>query len=527
MAGRRGHVGVGEVGVMTETLAPSPGQLLTARRSDVLWRWREHARARPPLQALPDALLLEHLPQLVEELSGVLHEVQAREDVDEVRPPPGTLLRLAGQHGRQRFWMGVDVGELVHEYELLREVVLDTLQEEGRALLSAELRVLSRCVGAATAEAVRSHAREQEQSLQAAHAQVTSVLADCPVALWQANGRGIILAAEGGALALLGATPEGLVGDSLFRVFAEQPDVLAAVREALAGRARTQDVALRGHTLALHTLPVREASSGEAVGVSGLAVDVTGRKQLEAVLRQEREALAEAVRAREDVLAILGHDLKSPLHTVRMAAELLGRSQLTPSQAGTVRCILSATDRATRLIVDLLDFTQARLGPLPLIPGPTDLHAVARQVVDEVSLAHPGRDIHFLSSGGGEGLWDGPRVAQALTNLLSNALQYGAAGAPVRVVLRWEDGWACLDVHNLGPPIPPDAIPCLFEPYLRGSDAVPTGRNVGLGLFITRQIARAHGGDVEVRSSAAEGTTFTLRLLRTHGGAAPTRPTGG
>ena len=166
------------------------------------------------------------------------------------------------------------------------------------------------------------------------------------------------------------------------------------------------------------------------------------------------------------------------------------------------------------MIRDLLDFTQARLGGhLPIQRRPLDVHAFVGQVLDEVRLAFPERHIDALHEGEGQGEWDPDRLAQVVTNLVSNALSYSPPDAAVRVETRGLDGDVLLSVHNEGAPIAPEVRERLFEPMQRGTQkGGATSRSIGLGLFIVNHIVRAHGGTIEVRSTAEEGTTFTARL---------------
>ncbi|WP_257461516.1 PAS domain S-box protein [Archangium lipolyticum] len=225
----------------------------------------------------------------------------------------------------------------------------------------------------------------------------------------------------------------------------------------------------------------------------------------------------EAIRVREDVVAIVSHDLRTPLNAITLSAtSLLKRGNLDAHTAKATHRIRSAADRAGRMIRDLLDFNQARMRGIPTHRGPLDFHEQVLRVVKEVRLAHPDRHIAFHSSGEGWGEWDGDRLAQVVTNLVGNALQHGPAGSPVRVSTRSEDSSVLLEVHNenVGRAIPPEVLAKLFEPYRRGPEAGAGQGSLGLGLFITRQIVLAHGGSIDVRSTPEEGTTFTVRLPR-------------
>jgi len=228
------------------------------------------------------------------------------------------------------------------------------------------------------------------------------------------------------------------------------------------------------------------------------------------------QELQEAVRVREDVVAIVSHDLRSPLNAITLAATaLLKREEVDERTAKTASRIFSASDRASRMIRDLLDFTQARVGGgIPIHPGPLDFHFHVRRILSEVRMAHPERHIELAADGVGQGEWDADRLAQVVTNLVGNALQHSPPGTPVRVSTRSEDSLVELEVHNEGPPISPELLPTLFEPYRRGPESGEGRGSLGLGLFITRQIVLGHGGAIGVRSTLAEGTTFTVRLPR-------------
>ena len=223
----------------------------------------------------------------------------------------------------------------------------------------------------------------------------------------------------------------------------------------------------------------------------------------------------EAIRVREDVVAIGSLDLRNPLNAITLSATtLLKREEVSERTTKAITRIYAAADRASRLIRDLLDFTQARLGGIPINPKPLDFHEHVQRVVEEVRLAHPERHIHVHASGEGAGEWDEGRLAQVVTNLVGNALQHGPEAAPVTVTSRSDGSTILLEVHNEGAPISPDVLPTLFEPYQQGPEAGAGRGSLGLGLYITRQIVLGHGGTLEVRSTAAEGTTFTARMPR-------------
>lgn len=263
--------------------------------------------------------------------------------------------------------------------------------------------------------------------------------------------------------------------------------------------------------------PVRGAL-GTFDTLLNLSHDVThfveSRRALEATAAQER-ARADFER---QLIGIVSHDLRNPLSVLGLGvAQLLHYEQLEPTGLKAVLRIQNTLEHMVRLVNDLLDFTQVRLGSgLPMVRAPMNLHQVVRQVVEELRMTTPDRDIELEMEGDGRGVWDAARLAQAAMNLISNALKYSPRHTTVRVSTRAVADRVELRISNPGTPIDPDALPRLFEPMQRGSAHTdPTGRSVGLGLFIVKHIVDALGGTIAVVSTASDGTTFTLSLPRT------------
>jgi sigma-B regulation protein RsbU (phosphoserine phosphatase) len=228
------------------------------------------------------------------------------------------------------------------------------------------------------------------------------------------------------------------------------------------------------------------------------------------LLEQDRTLFA------EQMIGIVSHDLRNPLSVVMLSANLLtsfADKLSDEKRQQTLANITRAGQRAQRLIEDLLDFTVARVGQgLQVTVKPTDLHQIAEKAVEELRLGHPGRSIRHVRSGDGAVNADADRLAQLLGNLISNALAYGDAEATVTVTSSVVGNVATLAVHNMGPVIPPTVLATMFEPMVRGETPHNAVRSVGLGLFIVRAIASAHGGSVAVTSSTEAGTQFLLTL---------------
>jgi signal transduction histidine kinase len=239
------------------------------------------------------------------------------------------------------------------------------------------------------------------------------------------------------------------------------------------------------------------------------------QQRREAELAQARDTAA----AREQFIAVLGHELRNPLGAIKGFANLmLRREALSERGQADLSRIMEGADRMNRLIADLLDFTRGRLGAgIPLDPTLTDLGAICRQCIEELNSGHPGRPIKLRVEGDTRGRWDQIRLGQVVSNLLTNAVRYSPAETPVDVAVRPEDGFVVLEVHNEGRPIPPEMIELIFDPFrrnVRPSGDEVAGDGLGLGLYIVQQIVQAHRGTVRVCSSEREGTTFALRLPR-------------
>ena len=239
------------------------------------------------------------------------------------------------------------------------------------------------------------------------------------------------------------------------------------------------------------------------------------------------QSLAESVtrytididRSKEMFVAILGHDLRSPLSGILMASQFMVEEGGLSEENGVLaaRIARSAT-RMTHMIRDLLDFTRGRLGSgVPISREEMDLGIEVTQAIAELEASHPRRRFEATLSGDLSGAWDAARITQLLVNLLANAVAHGSADAPVHVVARGRDDDVVLCVSNRGTPISRELLPTLFSPYKRlasGSAPVTSDGHLGLGLYIVEQIVTAHGGTIDVTSTEADGTTFNVRLPR-------------
>ncbi len=228
----------------------------------------------------------------------------------------------------------------------------------------------------------------------------------------------------------------------------------------------------------------------------------------EAQLHEERGT----AELREQFIAVLGHDLRNPLFAINFGAERLLRKHPTPETEALVRHILASSRRASQLVEDVLDFARGRMGNgIPLNMGDCQgLQDALLHVVSEVQSVHPQRVIH-AQIGNLQGVkGDRERLAQLLSNLVANAIHHGSQDGPVEVTAQVERDHFTLTVKNAGQ-ISQQALPRLFEPYARTVSGTPQA-GLGLGLYIVKQIANAHGGELSVSTHERHGTVFSFTL---------------
>jgi len=207
---------------------------------------------------------------------------------------------------------------------------------------------------------------------------------------------------------------------------------------------------------------------------------------------------------------MLGHDLRDPLHSINMAGTLLERGNNQPTLGKRIQ---SSSNRMQRLIGQVLDMSRIDGGlGLGLQLAPLDLAELTADLVDEMRLAYPTISYDYANPGPTWVHADGGRMAQVLSNLLSNARHHGHVGTPIRVALTTSHGWANLEVANSGDPIPEDLAASLFNPFKRSSLHNPRNRTgMGLGLYIVATIVREHQGEIACRFDAGE-VVFSVRL---------------
>jgi signal transduction histidine kinase len=243
------------------------------------------------------------------------------------------------------------------------------------------------------------------------------------------------------------------------------------------------------------------------------------------------QALAESVARYEHMvkqsqnmfLAILGHDLRNPLGTVVTGSSFLMQAvDIPPRYILVATRMFNSAKRMSKLINDLIDFTRTHLGPgIPIRVKEGSVVAVCEAVVNELRTFHPEQQIDLQVPPQLDAIFDEARIAQVLSNLIGNAIQYGSADVPVTVRVTASEGDLVIDVNNRGKTIAPDKLASIFDPMVRIAASVNSATtdytertSLGIGLYISREIIHAHGGHISLASTAADGTTFTVTMPR-------------
>jgi PAS domain S-box-containing protein len=310
------------------------------------------------------------------------------------------------------------------------------------------------------------------------------------------------------------------ISDALLAELVSPPELLAIIRELGLRSSLSVPLTARGRTLGVITLIFAESGRRYDSAQLGLAEDLARRAGLAVDnARLYREAQA-AVRVRDEFLSIASHELKTPLTSLQLQAQLLlrlaNRGTLSAMEPGRVRAMLETSERQikqlTRLIDDLLDITHISAGRLQITPGEVDLVEVARNVMEQfgVAAARAGCALTLRAEQPAIGHWDRARLEQVAGNLLSNAIKYGR-GQPIEIAVTADAGRARLAVTDHGIGIAPHLHARIFERFERGVSAEHYG-GLGLGLYIVRHIVESLGGAIRVESAPGAGATFTVEL---------------
>jgi signal transduction histidine kinase len=513
-------------------------EFIRTERSEILRRWQDRICAEVQAAAHQDATpLLDYLPALLDTIAETTRTPATAAHAERAET------EASRRHAAERLEQGYDLGEVILEYIELRACIFERLDEVGVAAEPKQGRELHRAIDHALRETVRRYVSAHEKMLRAMQHlagavprwELDDVLLDILHALEETAG----VEVDSVAIMLLEADGRLHVRATIGLEQEQKEDFSLAVGEGFAGRiaetcsplllheaaassiVQSPTIRARG-TRALYGVPLMDA--GHAIGVayvgSSSAYDFSESDMLlframceratTAIVRARFvEALERTARFREQFLAVLAHDLRSPLHTILGTVQNLIDEEGAPADQIRARLprIARSAGRMEQLIAHLLDFTRARLGGgFALRRASFSLLDLAREIADDHAPMLAQRQLTVVGDDV-RGSWDRDRLAQVLANLVGNAVQHSPDGSRIRVRVGSRGRHAAwVEVWNDGPPIPPGTK--LFEPFAR-ANANPAG--LGLGLYIAHEIVMAHGGALTVRSDGA-GTAFTVQL---------------
>lgn len=482
---------------------------LRRRKADLVTAWEAEVRSRlPGAEGMSRPALVDEIPELLERLAAEM----ARPEPSGTRVSP-----VSRRHAEVRVTQQVPPSRVIDECRILRDVTLALATEEAAALAGGpgaqDADGLARLVIAlddSSMECIRHYLEIRDRHTTEVEQRLRLAIESADIGTWDLDVRSGQFRWDERCRAMFGL-PDQLEGAYQRFIAAVHPGdrervaqaAGASLRGANAGEYRAEYRIQRGDDRAVRWVNSRGAAifdeSGHAVRFVGTVMDVTDTKAAEEI--------------RERFIGMLGHDLRTPLGTISMAADHMLRSGQLPAHIHRSTVVIArAAERMARMIRDLLDLARGRLGgAIPISPAPADVGEICRDVVEEMEVLHADRSIALRSEGDLDGRWDADRLAQAVANLLANAVAHGRD--PIVVRARGEGDEVTVEVSNGGPPIPPDERPYLFEAFRRARTGQGRASGLGLGLYIVSEIVSAHGGSVNVQSDES-GTTFALRLPR-------------
>jgi signal transduction histidine kinase len=297
------------------------------------------------------------------------------------------------------------------------------------------------------------------------------------------------------------------LGDSLGRAAASHVGLRIESRFDLA-QIVSEYRALRASVLRLWSSKRPELFTDETMAVIRFdeAIDQSIAEIVPTYLQRESQY-------RDRFFGMLGHDLRGPLNAIHLCATvLIGDGERGEEETRWISRILRSCDRLDHMVRDIIDFTRGRFGePMHVVRVPADLGVIIRDIIDEVQCTNPNVAIEFAATGDLRGEWDSERLSQLLSNMIVNAIQHGDA-KQVNVRAENQNDQVLIEVRNDGPPLAQEVLANLFNPLGRENSTRQHHAGLGLGLFICKEIVKAHGGTITATSTGRAGTTFAVRL---------------
>jgi signal transduction histidine kinase len=480
-------------------------RFVRAHRTNILDAWRDRIASLPPSNA---ASLVTHGTAVLDWLARSLEDDARNDEIPQGLP------------GGESFSPPRAIAELA--------LLAETLAQLEPASNQLARDALHRVIDAAIAHSLARDSDENDRLRKRLRLATDVTLVGCwdldpvtGVVGADARSRELFCIVEGDA-ATVEALTSRLHTDDRDRVRAGIEQTLAS-GEAYMDDCRTLRPDAGGHRWIAVAADSHQSAGSRLPRVLGIVHDITDRKRGEEEHARVVEELSRAVHISEMFVGILSHDLRNPLSAILGGAQLLGADARDEKSARVLRLVTSSGERMGRMIDQLLDFTRTRLGEgIPLERDTVDLAELASSAIDEGKAASAASVLRLTARGDTTGVWDRDRVCQILSNLVGNAVQHGTPSGTIDLVL---DGTSAdsvrLSVENQGV-IPAHLVPVIFNPFRGTLQKRGKAKGLGLGLYVARQIALAHGGELTVASTTT-GTAFTLTLPRGESAAVSTR----
>lgn len=423
--------------------------------------------------------------------------------------------------------------KVLHGVNVLADAVTVTLGPKGRNV------VLEKSFGAPTVtkdgvtvakeiESKETRLEDSDVRLKELGGLLLAIVNSSDDAIVSKNLEGIITSWNPAAEKMFGYTAKEVIGRSIRIIIpaerqAEEDYVLSQIAlgksvDHFETIRQTKDG--RRLDISLTVSPIRDAS-GTILGASKIARDITVQKchehEREEFLRRSEKAgqqLNEAVKARDEFIAVAAHDLRNPLNACQLSLQVLRKIASEPHRASEIKTLLGRAEGQLRRVVGLvdrlLDVTQVRSGTFALYPEKFDLIALIKEIAAQFASENPSIPISMELAPKIEGNWDRLRIDQAISNLISNAIKYGDQ-EPVLIASSITGSNATVVVQDHGSGIANENLGKIFDRFERAAAHSPDG-GLGLGLWITKKIVEYHGGTIEVESEPTKGSTFTVKI---------------
>lgn len=520
-------------------------EFIRTRKHDIMEAWRNRVRRSGQARHLTEPQLIDHIPLLLDRI-GDLSDDFADGAKGHNRGP----LTEPSEHARERVREGFDLAEVVNEYAALRESILELWEAADQT--QTTIRPLHRALDYAIAESVRRYVELRDRTLRALDNVSSAAFASLSLDglltrllrvftdTMPAVQTCAILLREEDHLRVRASVglEEDLANDGYVQHVGEGiAGTIAATGKSLFIASAATDPLVKSAAIrargvrALFGVPMR-GPGDEVIGVAhmgsltaedfsvedkDLFESMVSRASLAIEYRLARARAERAVAIRDDILAVVSHDLRNPLSTVGLGVNLVRQSLPEDERGERVEKVLSsmqrAANRANRLVNDLLDYGAIEARSLRVSPRPESCEEIIQEIIESHAVLAQENGVHLVTDIGKKTpkvLADRERVVQALSNFVTNALKVSARGKTITLGCRAEGTSVRFSVRDEGSGIDEDVRAHIFERYFRGPKA--EGRGRGLGLAIVKGIIEAHRGSVGVTSEVGKGSTFHFRI---------------